>query len=73
MLWVHVSPAGAPERRLGACPRDVPRAPIDGPPSPDEARAMDTGSPLALSATTRLAWVAAVCGLLWLAVWWALA
>jgi hypothetical protein len=34
---------------------------------------MDAGSPLALSATTRLAWAAAVCGLLWLAVWWALA
>jgi hypothetical protein len=28
---------------------------------------------LGLSALTRLAWAAAVCGLLWLAIWWALA
>ncbi len=34
---------------------------------------MDSGSPFALSATRRLGWAAAACGLLWLAVWWALA
>lgn len=34
---------------------------------------MDVGSPLGLRAATRFAWAAAACGLLWLAVWWALA
>jgi hypothetical protein len=34
---------------------------------------MAAGSPFGLSAATRLAGAAALCGLLWLAIWWALA